>query len=298
MDTVPGCGTPAVAPSGSLPVPVGLSRQPQLREAANAFVTPIPDPWYASPRNESDCLDSSPLALTVALDPPTAEGLLRAVAGVEGDVRAAVAANVVGAVVRFDGQVVEEFCDNTGTMQPAPPLELSFDSVEEWRGRWSGPGTGGPCPTHLHLRVGRKLPLSSAVGNAPLVGVLYVCLPCVRVSASCAYRVGPEWHGRSCLILLVDRRCSPCPRSAMSPAPRSKHCRCRDGVPAILLTGSPGKARPATKDPSGEAPARHSAASPVPPTGTVPPVPADRLVQRSPCHPKVGMWCRKRNWES
>lgn len=133
----------------------------------NAFVTPLPDPWFASPRNERDCLDSSPLAVEIALDPRTAAGLQHAVAtaavkAADGGVHAALATNVAGAVVQFDGRVVEEFCAVTGTMQPVPPLDLTFAKVEEWH-------EGGPCPSHLHLRIGRKLPLSSSVGNAPLV---------------------------------------------------------------------------------------------------------------------------------
>lgn len=136
-----------------------------------AFVTPLPDPWYASPRNEIDCLDSKPLAVTIALDAATASALLGAVrqgGPTEADARTALASNVAGAALRFDGHVIEEFCDHTGTMQPTPPLDLTFVDVEEWV-RARGPGPGSMLPRHLHLRVSRKLPLSSAVGNAPLV---------------------------------------------------------------------------------------------------------------------------------
>jgi hypothetical protein len=158
-------------PAGAMPPGLG-SPVGAPADIASYFSTPLPNPWYASPRNDDDRLDSTPLLVMVTLGTPTRQALervlLRTVPTV-GALRASLLGVIAGVVVRFDGEVVLEFSEPEGTMVPVPPLEMAFDDVTQWH-LWRTSEVPR-SPNTLTLRIGRKLPLSSSVGNAPLVRV-------------------------------------------------------------------------------------------------------------------------------
>jgi hypothetical protein len=173
---------------------INVATHTHLRRRPLAWGTPIwddplcshiasdlPDPWYASPRNALDQLDSSPESVKVSLRGLGAEGVRAAVrvAGGQGNVegiRVALRAAVAGCALRFDGGIVEEYVGEVGAMMPVPPLDVTVDAecVAAWQ-EWHRRGcVDREAPDVLLLSVGRRLPLSSNVGNCPLVLALNV----------------------------------------------------------------------------------------------------------------------------
>lgn len=137
---------------------------------ATVFSTQPPMDWFESPRDSSGSLNST-VGETVVLElsDDAHRALQACMARVKRleDVNSSVQSCVLVVPVRFDGVPIETFDATSGAMVRTPPLGFTVDTIN-WQRKGSSRDAVVTAPGTLQLVVDRKLPLSSAVGHAPL----------------------------------------------------------------------------------------------------------------------------------
>ena len=183
-----------------------------------ATTTPIPDPWHESRRGLSGKLCSDPVPIQLELTPAESKALLdvlRARAGqvprrassisVE-DLEKVFAGLVTVLPVLREGKFVPVYCAEQERLVCVPPLAVRFDVATWWEACVCKAGDV-PAPRTFGIIVPSRLPLSSSVGESPLVCMcvcMHVCMyACMHVCMCACVHVCMRVCVHACMYACV-----------------------------------------------------------------------------------------------